>query len=385
MGLSKVYGGVVTNSVIRGGRKMHPGKFVRNILGLSFFILLMFPGQAGFCAYTADCDQAPTWQTGSWTENDCLTFEAALDDAAQPATPGKVSNVLLAIVPPRQYAGSWPTDSVNTARLHGGKIIWEGLPGNSRIRVAAFMDTQTYMDWYYPCMFGGTDKGGKQHPAGGEAVSVLTKGLWVTVTPELRNFFWNRSVPACPPSKERVVQLLGLNPRRAYNVVLEMWVNMEDLYRPAPDPETSDHKAEVAARLDETINVWGLDCKMWAFPNPYLFFSTDQTYQSWFAYNAATTYYNPSAPQNTAPWTRLGYTYDWGGPRNHVGASEFMIKIRTNLDGQGTNGIYATYIRAIKDYDKSWSEYFHCGWRHDKISADNVPDADVNQAAVVGQ
>ena len=135
-------------------------------------------------------------------ENDCLTFEAALDDAAQPATPGKVSNVLLAIVPPRQYAGSWPTDSVNTARLHGGKIIWEGLPGNSRIRVAAFMDTQTYMDWYYPCMFGGTDKGGKQHPAGGEAVSVLTKGLWVTVTPELRNFFWNRSVPACPQQGE---------------------------------------------------------------------------------------------------------------------------------------------------------------------------------------
>lgn len=101
----------------------------------------------------------------------------------------------------------------------------------------------------------------------------------------------------------------------------------------------------------------------------------------WFAYNAATTYYNPSAPQNTAPWTRLGYTYDWGNSNSHVGASEFMIKTHPNLDGQGTTGVYATYIRAIKAYDKSWHEYFRCRWRGDRISADNVPDADVNLAA----
>ena len=178
-------------------------------------------------------------------------------------------------------------------------------------------------------------------------------------------------------------------------MIVEMWVNQEDLYRPTPDPETSDHKAELAVQLNETINVWGLDCKKWAFPNPYLFFSTDQTYQSWFAYNAATTYYNPSTPKNTAPWTRLGYTYDWappapasgpggqagGAPTNHVGASEFMIKTHSNLDGRGTTGVYATYIRAIKDYDKSWDEYFRCQWRRDGINSDKVPHADIKEAA----
>jgi len=25
------------------------------------------------------------------------------------------------------------------------------------------------------------------------------------------------------------------------------------------------------------------------------------------------------------PWTGLGYTYDWGNPVNHVGASEFIL------------------------------------------------------------
>ncbi len=361
---------------------MHFGKFMRYATGLSFFFILAFAARAGFCGYTVDCGQAPTWETGSWTKNDCLKFEAALDNAAQAATPGKTSNRLLAIVPPRQYAGSWPADPVNTARLNGGKISWEGTPGKSRIRVTSFMDAQTYLDWYYPCMFGGTDKGGVVHPPGGESISVLKRGLWVTVAPELRNFFWAQFFASCPPSKERVVRLMGLNPRRSYDVVLEMWVNVEDLYRPTPDPQITAHKAEVAAQLDETINVWGLDCKKWAFPDPYLFFSTDQTYQMWFAYNAATTYYNPSAPQNTAPWTRLGYTYDWGNSKNHVGASEFMIRIRPNLDGQGTSGVYATYIRAIKDYDKSWNEYFRCAWRHDRISSDNVPDADINKAAV---
>jgi hypothetical protein len=231
-------------------------------------------------------------------------------------------------------------------------------------------------------MFGGKDQGGVEHPADGEAISVLTQGLWVTVAPELRNFFWTRCLGSCPPSKERVMQLVGLNPRRSYDVVLEMWVNVEDLYRPTPDPGITGHKAEVAAQLDETINVSGLECNKWAFPNPYLFFSTDQTYQSWFAYNAATTYYNPSAPQNTAPWTRLGYTYDWGNKNRHVGASEFMIRVHPNLDGQGTSGVHTTYIRAIKDYDKSWNEYFRCAWRHDRISVDNVPHADVNPAAV---
>ena len=107
---------------------MQIGKSMRHILGASFLLVLLFTAQAGFCGYTADCYQAPTWETGSWTKNDCLEFEAACDQAAKPATPRKTSNSLLAIVPPRQYAGSWPADPVNTARLHGGKISWEGTP-----------------------------------------------------------------------------------------------------------------------------------------------------------------------------------------------------------------------------------------------------------------
>lgn len=230
-------------------------------------------------------------------------------------------------------------------------------------------------------MLGGKDKQGIEHPPGGERKSLLKRGLWVTVAPELRNYFWAQPSSSCPPSKERIVQLLGLNPRRSYEVILEMWVNPADLYRPTPDPEITDHRAELAIRLNETINYRDVDCMKWAFPNAIFSFSTDQSYQGWFACNAATTYYNPSAPENTAPWTRLGYTYDWAAAKKHAGASEFMIKLHPDIDGDGTEGTFVTYIRAIKAYDKSWSEYFRCKYRGGGIKSDRIPHADINLAA----
>lgn len=78
---------------------MSAARLSRHALFTSLFLLALLWAHAGFCGYTADCNQAPTWQTGSWTEQDCLTFEKALDDAAKPATPGKTTNSLLAIVP----------------------------------------------------------------------------------------------------------------------------------------------------------------------------------------------------------------------------------------------------------------------------------------------
>jgi hypothetical protein len=28
----------------------------------------------------------------------------------------------------------------------------------------------------------------------------------------------------------------------------------------------------------------------------------------------------------SSPWTRLGYTYDWGDSKTHIGLSEFVIE-----------------------------------------------------------
>lgn len=35
---------------------------------------------------------------------------------------------------------------------------------------------------------------------------------------------------------------------------------------------------------------------------------------------------NQSYGPNGYPWTRLGYTYDWGNPRREIELSEFVIR-----------------------------------------------------------
>lgn len=39
------------------------------------------------------------------------------------------------------------------------------------------------------------------------------------------------------------------------------------------------------------------------------------------------------------PWTRLGYTYDWGNPRADMGLSEFVIKKGAEI---AINSVYTT-------------------------------------------
>lgn len=85
-------------------------------LYLCLFLFLLLAARVGYCGYTADCAQAPTWTTGSWTENDCLRFEKSLDETAGPARPDKISNSLLAVVPPSQYEGPHGPKTASTGR-----------------------------------------------------------------------------------------------------------------------------------------------------------------------------------------------------------------------------------------------------------------------------
>ena len=82
-----------------------------------------------------------------------------------------------------------------------------------------------------------------------------------------------------------------------------MWVKPDDLFRPSPDPEVSDHEAE----LD--------------FPVSENFLRITSEYNKWFCKQKCKSY-----GRNGYPWTRLGYTYDWGNPDSEVGLSEFVIR-----------------------------------------------------------
>lgn len=212
-------------------------------------------------------------------------YRAAIEDA-RVALPSEISKNL------------WMINSDNA------DIVWEGVPGYSRVLVVTW--TGSYYDGFE-----------------GQDYQLRYGPVWVTPAGELRQWFENRKqMPTVP----RVEQLLGLPSESGKNRFVEMWVDPIDLFRPSPDPEISDSGAE----LDFPVGI-GI--------------SIAQFYRDWFIYTKANQYSDP-APY---PWTRLGYTYDWGDQGNHVGLSEFVISVKiTNADEEPLVGIHKVYTN--KDY-----------------------------------
>ena len=124
-------------------------------------------------------------------------------------------------------------DPVNYEILHGTGITWEGNPERPRVLAATFMARSDYEKYY------------KENLESGAREYVLQKSLWVTVAPQLKNFFVEDE---CPPTGKRVKQLLGLHPAYDYDVLVEMWVDPVLLFRPSADPEITDHEGERARK-----------------------------------------------------------------------------------------------------------------------------------------
>ncbi len=162
-------------------------------------------------------------------------------------------------------------------------LIWQGNGSNKRVLVVVW--TNHYSS--YPV---------------GENVTTYWGETWVTVVPELKNFFKSHPVSK-QYSRLRVAQLLGLPADSKDNYFAEIWVKPQDLFRPTPDNEIND----TTVQLD--------------FPS-----SVDPSYEQWFNDNIIYSYF-----PKKYPWTRLGYTYDWGNPYSHIGLSEFVLKNNSNI------------------------------------------------------
>lgn len=127
---------------------------------------------------------------------------------------------------------------------------------------------------------------------------VLSRDIWITTVPEVKNFCKNLK----GNTTLRLEQLLGLPPNAGKTKFVEMWVKPGDLFRPSADPEISDCEAEIDFRISNK------------------FVNVSDDYIKWFNELKMKSY-----GTNGYPWTRLGYTYDWGNVRNHIGLSEFVI------------------------------------------------------------
>jgi hypothetical protein len=135
--------------------------------------------------------------------------------------------------------------------------------------------------------------------------------IWVTAVPELQAFCSGYRHQRRYDLVLRMQQVLGMPPLPVYaSWVVEFWVSPDDLLRPTPDPEVTDHEAE----LD--------------FPSSSELVKIDADYKEWFIRHKNTVY----TRDTPGTWTRLGYTYDWGSPANPVGLSEFIIRPQANVE-----------------------------------------------------
>ena len=149
---------------------------------------------------------------------------------------------------------------------------------------------------------------------------------WYTVAPDLKNAC---SQPTKETKLKRVLQLLGLPPNKNVDVVYEVYVPIDFIFRPCPDPEIYD------SQCVSEIPVYNLNSTNkeapWYCPSDneeviqlgenYLNVKNEhfkwmcQTWQ--YNYGSTETYRN-------YPWTGLGYTYDWGSATG-IGLSEFIV------------------------------------------------------------
>ncbi len=178
-------------------------------------------------------------------------------------------------------------------RRDNGALVWRGSGETLQLLVATWTTHRSYF------------------PAPGTTFRERYP-VWVTAAPELARFCAQHDAEQTgTPLPRRLEQLLGLPPDSGHQFVVELWVNPADLFRPTADPEITDGEAELA------------------FPEVRGYLSVSADYRAWYERTAAARYRPPRGP--AYPWTRLGYTYDWGNPRSRVGLSEFVIRPGSTL------------------------------------------------------
>ena len=211
--------------------------------------------------------------TPSWHETGCLdTHPQAFCDSmkdAEIAEPSEISTDLTAIT------------------AQNNSLIWSDVPGRSRVLAV------TWTNW-----------DGYDSSVGDEFTT--TREIWVTIVPQARDFCQNYQ--GGESLSLRMEQLMGLAPDSGKTKFIELWAFPEDMFRPSPDPAITDHESE----LD--------------IPESDSFVSVSAEHINWINSLRGKSY-----EEGGLPWTRLGYTYDWGNPESDVGLSEFVIRANATV------------------------------------------------------
>lgn len=185
------------------------------------------------------------------------------------------------------YDKLFPINDANT------KLVWKHPTKKRMLKVVSLMDQKAFNTNY---------KGVKQ------VTTAYAWQAWVSAAPQAKEFCQSTGLSG-DALKLRLKQWLGLPPNKDYAIFAEFWVDRDALIRPCPDPEVTDTRCNIAFEMRDGMPV---NPKVDGMPD-YMKFYQEQLYKG---------AYGP----NGAPWTRLGYTYDWNPTTPISGSSEYIIK-----------------------------------------------------------
>lgn len=217
-------------------------------------------------------------------------------------------------------------------------LIWENNVPGTRVLVVSFAGEVPCKAYECPpegCSPTDTCKAGRECPN-------YKFDTWVTVAPEMKNYF-----KGTQPDPLRIAQLLGLPPSDAVNkkCFIEIFISPKNLYRPCPDPEITDREC-LTDFNDSPFIMYDTANKIYSDQACEQGQCGFKDFEGWFN-NRKDYLYSSSYPY---PWTRLGYTYDWGDPQNHVGLSEFVMHGKVE-SGAGVP-VKIVSVTKIADYFK---------------------------------
>lgn len=162
----------------------------------------------------------------------------------------------------------------------------------------------------------------------GEIVPLKDEVLWAFTDLEFLKWF-KENHEKVDNWDLRLKQLLGKSPDCDNGYFTVFWADVKDVFRPAFYPETNSSimNTAFASSLEEDTS----ENAVW--------------FKNWFDDTRGKAY-----GRDGFPWTRLGYTYDWGNPERKYGLSEFIVKDGAKVEVKFTrsNKAFLTWIKERK-------------------------------------
>ncbi len=234
----------------------------------------------------------PACSTPAAEESREERFAAAIIDAARELTPEDIYDKLVAI----EYGASQLTE-------------WKIEESDTMLLVASLQPK----GWSY------TATGADHRFTTSDSADAA---IWVTIPNEL-----NAKLLAEPEMRDsttlnnRLLEIIGLRPDGTESIINLLWIDPHDLLRPSYDPDPTTTHGAVEYPADNQLPTW---------------------YKEWFEGNIAYSYLAPAEGLNY-PFTRLGYTYDWGEGASKYGLSEFITLPQSEVCIERSIGCWEYY------------------------------------------